>query len=715
MQDQLSNQAESQIVSQSIPQLQRITYRRGDAVIRDDETNPTLTEVATDMEQHYLPLERLHNVGLHGWGIAAGLQVAFTPHQTGVTVRPGIALDSHGLHILLVAHGQADISLQSDGPGVIPLVPVSEQGVLVPTDTLTGDQFLVIRFFETVDRANFCTHTPWVHFVTPADLPTDGSSVILARMAFDSGSNKGQVLAVSQGARQGTGGHVEQAYDFNIQRPAVLGGLTVSATLNSTGITVFPGLALNAIGQYIFLNSGGQAEIGPNADAPNATPMLVDVSDDGILIPTDGLTGSKMLTIQPWETPAELTLPIPPNTLQTAPMRFRYTPRLQLVDASDFTFVGANVILAGITFGSGGVVTSLNANERFGSALSTGGFHVLKNTVTSPSENNLNVLTGEVGAIVPMSNGLALTVSNAEGEIHLNAASVQIGGDLVVGGGITTSRDITVESAVVNDSLSVGGTTVVQGALNVAEILNVTTEAHILGDTNLEGALTVAGTTTANGNVTANGSLTVTGLTVANGDLTTSKALTANGPIIANGGITTPGDITATQVSADFAVQVGGGPLFDGRINVYQSKSTTPAIRLMTDNNGGSITVNGPIFKNGGGFIIPHPLFPEQKTLTHSFVESPDMKNIYDGIAILDGKGEATIEMPAWFMALNSDIRYQLTCIGDYAPVYIAREMQDNNFTIAGGRPEMKVSWQVTGIRQDTWARENRFKVEEDK
>jgi hypothetical protein len=91
------------------------------------------------------------------------------------------------------------------------------------------------------------------------------------------------------------------------------------------------------------------------------------------------------------------------------------------------------------------------------------------------------------------------------------------------------------------------------------------------------------------------------------------------------------------------------------------------------------------------------------------------MKNLYDGITILDGKGEATIELPAWFMALNSDIRYQLTCIGDYAPVYIAREMQDNSFTIAGGRPEMKVSWQVTGIRQDTWARENRFKVEEDK
>ena len=34
---------------------------------------------------------------------------------------------------------------------------------------------------------------------------------------------------------------------------------------------------------------------------------------------------------------------------------------------------------------------------------------------------------------------------------------------------------------------------------------------------------------------------------------------------------------------------------------------------------------------------------------------------------------------------------------------------------IAGGKPGMKVSWQVTGIRKDAWARANPLNVEADK
>ena len=103
------------------------------------------------------------------------------------------------------------------------------------------------------------------------------------------------------------------------------------------------------------------------------------------------------------------------------------------------------------------------------------------------------------------------------------------------------------------------------------------------------------------------------------------------------------------------------------------------------------------------------------KTLSHSFVESPDMKNIYDGVVVLDKNGEAVVVLPDWFEALNRDFRYQLTCIGGYAPVYIAEEIKHNAFKIAGGTPGLKVSWQITGIRHDRWADENRIPVEEDK
>jgi hypothetical protein len=127
----------------------------------------------------------------------------------------------------------------------------------------------------------------------------------------------------------------------------------------------------------------------------------------------------------------------------------------------------------------------------------------------------------------------------------------------------------------------------------------------------------------------------------------------------------------------------------------------------------GNVDVTGRLSKGSGSFKIDHPLDPENKYLYHSFVESPDMKNIYDGVVVLDRNGEAWIDLPEWFEALNIDFRYQLTCIGGYAPIYIAEEISDNRFRIAGGTPELKVSWQVTGIRQDAFAQKNRIPVEE--
>ena len=129
----------------------------------------------------------------------------------------------------------------------------------------------------------------------------------------------------------------------------------------------------------------------------------------------------------------------------------------------------------------------------------------------------------------------------------------------------------------------------------------------------------------------------------------------------------------------------------------------------------GSVDVLGTLTKAAGSFLIDHPLDPENKTLSHSFVESPDMMNIYNGNVTLDQNGEAWIELPEWFEALNRDFRYQLTGIGQFAPLYVAERVRNNRFKIAGGERGMTVSWQVTGIRQDTWANENRIPVEEDK
>jgi len=130
----------------------------------------------------------------------------------------------------------------------------------------------------------------------------------------------------------------------------------------------------------------------------------------------------------------------------------------------------------------------------------------------------------------------------------------------------------------------------------------------------------------------------------------------------------------------------------------------------------GNLSIGGTLSKGGGSFKIDHPLDPENKYLYHSFVESPDMMNIYNGIVLLDDSGRAEVEMPPWFEALNRDFRYQLTPIGAPGPnLYIAEEIEGNRFAIAGGTPGMKVSWQVTGIRHDRWAEANRIPVEAEK
>jgi hypothetical protein len=127
----------------------------------------------------------------------------------------------------------------------------------------------------------------------------------------------------------------------------------------------------------------------------------------------------------------------------------------------------------------------------------------------------------------------------------------------------------------------------------------------------------------------------------------------------------------------------------------------------------GDVNVTGFLIKGGGAFRIDHPLDPENKYLSHSFVESPDMKNIYDGVAVLNGAGEAIVTLPDWFEALNEEFRYQLTPMGAAFVPYVAEEIAGNQFKIGGGIPGRKVSWQVTGIRHDAFANAHRIQVEE--
>jgi hypothetical protein len=115
-------------------------------------------------------------------------------------------------------------------------------------------------------------------------------------------------------------------------------------------------------------------------------------------------------------------------------------------------------------------------------------------------------------------------------------------------------------------------------------------------------------------------------------------------------------------------------------------------------------------------FNIDHPLDPANKYLNHFSAEGPEALLIYRGNVVLDEKGEGWVELPNYCESINRDFSYQLTPIGGPAPaMYIASEVADNRFMISGGTPGLKVSWAVTGVRNDAFARAYPKPVEEAK
>ncbi len=134
-------------------------------------------------------------------------------------------------------------------------------------------------------------------------------------------------------------------------------------------------------------------------------------------------------------------------------------------------------------------------------------------------------------------------------------------------------------------------------------------------------------------------------------------------------------------------------------------------VHVLEVQNDAEVAVIGNFFVTNGSknFLMDHPLDPANKTLRHSCIESNEVLNIYSGTVILDAQGHATVALPDYFEALNKDFRYQLTCIGGYSQVFIEQEVNGNQFKIAGGTPGLKVSWEVSGVRNDPWMRDHPY------
>jgi len=129
----------------------------------------------------------------------------------------------------------------------------------------------------------------------------------------------------------------------------------------------------------------------------------------------------------------------------------------------------------------------------------------------------------------------------------------------------------------------------------------------------------------------------------------------------------------------------------------------------------GDVYATGQIDSGNAVVKMDHPLDPSSKYLSHSAVVSSDMKTMYDGTVTTDASGQAVVELPDWFESLNRDFRYQLTVIGQFAQAIVSSEIANHQFTVKTDKPGVKVSWQVTGVRQDAWANAHRTPVEQQK
>jgi hypothetical protein len=130
----------------------------------------------------------------------------------------------------------------------------------------------------------------------------------------------------------------------------------------------------------------------------------------------------------------------------------------------------------------------------------------------------------------------------------------------------------------------------------------------------------------------------------------------------------------------------------------------------------GDISINGTEHASVVQRKIDHPADPANKYLVHAAVQSSEMMNMYTGNVVLDADGTAVVQLPDWFQTENADFRYSLSAVGAPAPnLYVAEEVSGNQFKVAGGRAGQKISWLVTAIPQDAYARANPLVVEEAK
>jgi hypothetical protein len=152
---------------------------------------------------------------------------------------------------------------------------------------------------------------------------------------------------------------------------------------------------------------------------------------------------------------------------------------------------------------------------------------------------------------------------------------------------------------------------------------------------------------------------------------------------------------------------------------IYSTASSAYGVYASEPSGGAghAVFASGTLAATGTkSFQIDHPLSPETHYLNHFCAEGPEPMNAYSGVVSLDSRGEAWVQLPDYFEAINRDPRYTLTPIGAAMPnLHVAVKIQNNRFKIAGGAPGKEVSWRIEAVRNDLWVQRYGYQTEQEK
>jgi hypothetical protein len=365
-----------------------------------------------------------------------------------------------------------------------------------------------------------------------------------------------------------------------------------------------------------------------------------------------------------------------------------------------------------------GGASSANLNVPGAAITGTGTANHITKWLSPTKLGNSNIFDGSAGKV-----GIGTTAPGATLDVNGTAvirSNATVDGSLGAGP-ITATSSSSGGTGIFANAGSSGGSNgvIAEGATGVAAYTTVAGSIAVFGNGgNSTGSNGVVGygATGVAGNSTITGSYGTYG-SGSTGVWGNSAGTGANVGVLGTGGT---GGTGVSGVGDAWGV-LGESSNPNGSGGGFGNSSTGDALFTYNQSGGyaaffdGNVDVDGNLSKAGGSFKIDDPLDPANKYLYHSFVESPDMMNIYNGNATTDASGSAVVQLPEWFETLNRDFRYQLTAIGQFSQAIVASKVANHQFSIKTDKPNVEVSWQVTGIRQDAWANAHRIPVEVEK